>query len=232
MGLFRRYLDKEAAALVRKRRAALRHRPARPASRATRADAIRTAERRAPPGGRPCDLRLAVDYSARDAILRAADRRRAVHARELRGTARGGDGPAREAPDVDLLIRTGGRAAASATFCSGSSPTQSSSSSCACGPTSTRPTWPTPSPLPEAAAPVRGLRAGPPEARRRSSNARALDPEAPFAPGLAASACPARWRCRLVSIRLFRHRASSAATRCSSIRSIPRTRTPASASTC
>jgi hypothetical protein len=61
-------------------------------------------------GGRGLHLRVAVDYSARDAILSAArgmrgarERSRAAFARRL-GRAYGG-GPA---PDVDLLIRTGG----------------------------------------------------------------------------------------------------------------------------
>jgi undecaprenyl diphosphate synthase len=72
--------------------------------------AIRTAEKATSPG-RALDLRIAVDYSARDAILRAAHR------------WKGAQEPSREefsrllaevnhcpkpAPDVDLLIRTGG----------------------------------------------------------------------------------------------------------------------------
>ncbi len=61
--------------------------------------------------GRSLYLRLAIDYSAQDAILRAACRMissleisRREFARVL-GLANHGDGPA---PDVDLLIRTGG----------------------------------------------------------------------------------------------------------------------------
>jgi undecaprenyl diphosphate synthase len=61
--------------------------------------------------GRNLFLRLAIDYSAQDAILRAACRMissleisRREFARVL-GLANHGDGPA---PDVDLLIRTGG----------------------------------------------------------------------------------------------------------------------------
>jgi undecaprenyl diphosphate synthase len=62
-------------------------------------------------GGRRLRLRLAIDYSSQDAILRAACRMissleisRREFARVL-GVANYNDGPA---PDVDLLIRTGG----------------------------------------------------------------------------------------------------------------------------
>jgi undecaprenyl diphosphate synthase len=61
-------------------------------------------------GGRRLHLRLAIDYSARDMILRALGRRRTASldrdtfASRL-GAAYGGAG----APDVDLLIRTGGK---------------------------------------------------------------------------------------------------------------------------
>src|SRR5262249_27587226 len=64
---------------------------------------------RATAAGRGLHLRLAVDYSARDMILRAAQRRlagpepREAFAARL-SQAYGGAG----APDVDLLIRTGG----------------------------------------------------------------------------------------------------------------------------
>jgi len=59
--------------------------------------------------GRTLDLRIAIDYSARDAIVRAAARlapgeaRRAAFARRL-AEAYGSDA----APDVDLVVRTGG----------------------------------------------------------------------------------------------------------------------------
>jgi undecaprenyl diphosphate synthase len=59
--------------------------------------------------GRALDLRIAIDYSARDAIVRAAarmtpgDTRRRAFARRL-GEAYGVD----DAPDVDLVVRTGG----------------------------------------------------------------------------------------------------------------------------
>jgi len=72
-------------------------------------DAIAAAERRTADGG-ALDLRIAIDYSARDAIVRAATRLaagehdRAAFARRL-AEACGGAPPA---PDVDLVIRTGG----------------------------------------------------------------------------------------------------------------------------
>ena len=55
-------------------------------------------------GGRTLEVRIAIDYSSRDAILRAASRLR-------RGGAASRDDFSRlmgDAPDVDLLIRTGG----------------------------------------------------------------------------------------------------------------------------
>jgi undecaprenyl diphosphate synthase len=58
-------------------------------------------------GGTAMHLRLAIDYSARDAILRAAQGLTAGEAPTREAFARalaGSDG----APDVDLLIRTGG----------------------------------------------------------------------------------------------------------------------------
>jgi undecaprenyl diphosphate synthase len=70
--------------------------------------AIARAERRTA-GGRALDLRIAIDYSARDAIVRAAARLapgetgRAEFTRRL-AEAYGADG----APDVDLVVRTGG----------------------------------------------------------------------------------------------------------------------------
>jgi undecaprenyl diphosphate synthase len=59
--------------------------------------------------GRTLDLRIAIDYSSRDAIVQAAarlgpgERGRAAFARRL-GQAYGID----DAPDVDLVVRTGG----------------------------------------------------------------------------------------------------------------------------
>jgi undecaprenyl diphosphate synthase len=72
--------------------------------------AVEAAER-ATAGGRALHLRVAIDYSARDALLRAAllAADRPPRSREefaaLLGEAEHGDGPV---PDVDLLIRTGG----------------------------------------------------------------------------------------------------------------------------
>jgi len=73
-------------------------------------DAIESAERTTA-AGRALELRIALDYSSREAILRAAcwmlssleisDRE---FARRLGEVTHGG----RPAPDVDLLIRTGG----------------------------------------------------------------------------------------------------------------------------
>jgi undecaprenyl diphosphate synthase len=75
--------------------------------------AIRAAER-STASGRRLWLRIAIDYSARDQILRAAERASTIAPRSplrrerfaaLLGQAAGGHQPA---PDVDLLIRTGG----------------------------------------------------------------------------------------------------------------------------
>jgi undecaprenyl diphosphate synthase len=56
---------------------------------------------RATEGGRQLNLRLAVDYSSREAILAAAHELKGKATREKLSAALGG-------PDVDLLIRTGG----------------------------------------------------------------------------------------------------------------------------
>ncbi len=73
-------------------------------------DAIEFAERKTA-GGRRMEVRIALDYSSRDAILRAAcwmmsslEVTEQEFARRLGQVTHGG-GPA---PDVDLLIRTGG----------------------------------------------------------------------------------------------------------------------------
>jgi undecaprenyl diphosphate synthase len=61
--------------------------------------------------GHALDLRLAIDYSAREAIWRAADRLIASGRRsreEFDRCVRSGSGLPAETPDVDLLIRTGG----------------------------------------------------------------------------------------------------------------------------
>jgi len=62
-------------------------------------------------GGTTLHLRLAIDYSARDEILRAAQRLAAAPGevtREHFGRVLGGEHDSRPAPDVDLVIRTGG----------------------------------------------------------------------------------------------------------------------------
>jgi len=103
------YLEAEVATFVRRgvRASVIGRRDRLPA--ALRA-AIRTVEA-ATVHGRALHLRLAVDYSARDAILRAACRlytsmqvSQAAFSRLLAGV--GADGV--PSPDVDLLIRTGG----------------------------------------------------------------------------------------------------------------------------
>jgi len=75
-------------------------------SRSLRA-AIALAERETA-GGRRLRLRLAVDYSARDAIVRAARRCRRVAGREEFRRSLAAVQHAGGAPDVDLLLRTGG----------------------------------------------------------------------------------------------------------------------------
>jgi len=107
LGLFARHLRSETSSLaargVRLRVVGRRDRLPRPL-----ADAIERAERRTA-GGRTLDLRLAIDYSARDLIALAASRLapgesgRAAFARRLAEAGGAGD-----APDVDLVVRTGG----------------------------------------------------------------------------------------------------------------------------
>ncbi len=108
MGLFRRYLEKEAASLVDRgvRLSVIGRRDRIPGSVA---DAVRAAER-ATSGGTSLRLRLAVDYSAQDAILRACQSLPSPpFTRESFALRLGAAyGPANEAPDVDLLIRTAG----------------------------------------------------------------------------------------------------------------------------
>ena len=107
MALFRRYLRLERRRLVangiRLSVIGRRDRLSRPVL-----EAIDAAEE-ATAGGRRLHLRLAVDYSARDAISRALQTSpgegpaTAFPSRLARAY-----GPSAEAPDVDLLIRTGG----------------------------------------------------------------------------------------------------------------------------
>ena len=71
---------------------------------------LETAERATAAGGR-LHLRLAIDYSARDAIVRAARRVTAtgpVTRRRLARRIGSGRGRPAASPDVDLLIRAGG----------------------------------------------------------------------------------------------------------------------------
>jgi undecaprenyl diphosphate synthase len=109
MRLFRRYLRTETAELrdkgVRLQVVGRRDRLAPALVRAVEKAEAETA------GGRRLLLRLAVDYSSRDLLIEAARKAAVAGAVErhdiarLLGQAMHGGGPA---PDVDLLIRTGG----------------------------------------------------------------------------------------------------------------------------
>ena len=73
------------------------------------ADAVRRVVEAATAGGRTLRLRIAIDYSARDAILHAARGLEGAATREAFARRLGeAYGEPRGAPDVDLLIRTGG----------------------------------------------------------------------------------------------------------------------------
>ena len=104
MRLFRRYLIKEAARCaedgVRIRVIGRRDRLSPMLVRVIQDAESRTA------GGKEALLRIAIDYSARDAILRAASHLNGSEAsREVFSNLLAGENPL---PDVDLLIRTGG----------------------------------------------------------------------------------------------------------------------------
>ena len=74
------------------------------------ADSLGEAEEKTAKGS-TLHMRLAIDYSARDEILRAAQRMAAAGeevTREDFGRALGSEHDPRPAPDVDLVIRTGG----------------------------------------------------------------------------------------------------------------------------
>ena len=108
MTLFRRYLATERERCVRNgvRLTVIGRRDRLEPSLVA---AIEDAER-ATAGGRALHLRLALDYSARDAIVQAAARltpdvATREHFAALLGEVTHGGGPA---PDVDLVIRTGG----------------------------------------------------------------------------------------------------------------------------
>ena len=109
MRLFRKYLHAETARCVETGvRLRIIGRRDRLGAALTRA--IEVAER-ATARGTTLDLRIAIDYSARDAIVRAAAAARGDSTMtterfaDLLAAAYGGGGPVR---DVDLLIRTGG----------------------------------------------------------------------------------------------------------------------------
>ena len=105
--LFARYLRAETAALAERgvRLTVIGRRDRLPRALAA---AIVAAERRTA-GGRTLDLRIAIDYSARDAIVAAATRTRPgetgrqAFARRLAEACH-----AETLPDVDLVVRTGG----------------------------------------------------------------------------------------------------------------------------
>ncbi len=111
MGLFRVYLDKETRRCIDNgvRLVVIGRRDRLPADVV---EAIGTAERTTQ-GGRRLTLRLAIDYSARDAIMRAAALAEPQRDGELSRTrfarllARAIHAP-EETNDVDLLVRTGG----------------------------------------------------------------------------------------------------------------------------
>jgi len=109
MGLFRRYLLAEAARCagrgVRISVIGRRDRLPEVLVRAVQEAEALTADQRS------FRLRIAVDYSARDAILRAAGRLRthaAAPSRETFSRLLAEPAQAEPVPDVDLLIRTGG----------------------------------------------------------------------------------------------------------------------------
>jgi undecaprenyl diphosphate synthase len=120
MGLFRRYLATEAERCAANgiRISVIGRRDRLPG---VLVRAIEEAEARTA-SGRQFWLRIAVDYSARDAILRAAERLGGTAAAPGFSGLTGPSGPSREAfsrlladppqegpvPDVDLLVRTGG----------------------------------------------------------------------------------------------------------------------------
>ncbi|MBI5114408.1 MAG: di-trans,poly-cis-decaprenylcistransferase [Rhodovulum sp.] len=109
MGLLRRFVRNETSRLAEAgaRLTTLGRRDRLPSGLA---DAIAAAEQ-ATAGGTRLHLRVALDYSARDAILDAAVRAATLPAVTRDAFARllaGGDGTGEPVPDVDLMIRTGG----------------------------------------------------------------------------------------------------------------------------
>lgn len=105
MGLFRRYMRTEAARLVRAgvRVTAIGRRDRLPADLVAGIDWLEETSAQ----GQALHLRIALDYSSRDAILRAAAMVAGASDLTREGFSRllGGE---RDCPDVDLLIRTSG----------------------------------------------------------------------------------------------------------------------------
>src|SRR5512140_2414122 len=99
LALFRRYLDGEARELAERgvRLLVIGRRDRLPAALLGAVERCEAATR----GGTALELRIAVDYSSRDAILSAAARAGHELSRERFQRLLG-------APDVDLLVRTGG----------------------------------------------------------------------------------------------------------------------------
>jgi len=107
--LFDQYLSEQADRCVERgiRLSLVGRRDRLPPSLRRRAEAVE----RSTAYGRTLHLRLAIDYSAREAIWLAAERMlRAGHGsrEEFSARLRSGSGEAVDVPDVDLLIRSGG----------------------------------------------------------------------------------------------------------------------------
>jgi undecaprenyl diphosphate synthase len=112
--------------------------------RSAREPAGDRARRARDPRGTRLHVRVALDYSAREAIAsaRSAGRRCRPLARRPRADDRAADGPDATVADVDLLVRTG---AAAVDFLLWECAYASSTSASACGRTSRPPTWRPPS---------------------------------------------------------------------------------------
>jgi len=106
MGLFARFLRDEAGPLRAHdvRLSVIGRRDRLPAEVVTAISAAETLTAR----GAHLHLRVAVDYSSRDAILAAARLDRLDHPTRESFASRLGEAHGEPAPDVDLLIRTGG----------------------------------------------------------------------------------------------------------------------------
>jgi len=106
LGLLREYLLEHAATASRGdvRVRVIGRRDRVPAS----LRAAITAAEAATAHGRGLELRLAIDYSARESILRAAQRLAGARGVTAESFVEGLDGERDAAPDVDFLIRTGG----------------------------------------------------------------------------------------------------------------------------